>query len=161
MKSFLARTAAAFLSLTLAFCFCVLAAAGPHEKAPSPDDSKAIEEVLLVDQQRADALVNNDTAALERILADDCTYVHPNGRFETKEEVLAGLKAHDRTYVSIEREGVKVKLVGNTAIVTGRNSLKAKYQGKDYNVQNRFLRVYVKRDGRWQMVAHQATSIKE
>jgi hypothetical protein len=45
------------------------------------------------------------------------------------------------------------------AVVTGRNSLKAKYQGKDYNVQNRFLRVYQNHDGRWQMVAHQATPV--
>jgi len=120
---------------------------------------QVIAEVLRIDQERADAFVNNDTAALDRIMADDCTYVHPNGRVETKAEVLEGLKNHDRTYVSIERDDVKVRVFRTIAIVTGRNNLKAKYQGKDYNVQNRFLRVYEKRNGRWQLVAHQATSM--
>jgi hypothetical protein len=92
----------------------------------SGDEAKAIEEVLRIDQERADAMVKNDTDALGRILADDCTYVHPTGKSETKAEVLAGLKAHDRTYLSIERDEVKVKIFGTTAVVSGRNNLKAK-----------------------------------
>jgi ketosteroid isomerase-like protein len=150
-------------STTFAVLFLCLgvSAATPRSAKRSAYTKKAIQDVLHIDQQRADALVKGDTDTLERIIAEDCTYVHPNGKFETKEEVLAGIKAKDRIYESIEREDVKVKLLGNVAVVTGRNNLKAKYQGKDYTVRNRFLRVYVRRRGRWQLAAHQATTIPE
>jgi ketosteroid isomerase-like protein len=137
-------------------------AARPASKHSSASAiKKATEEVLRIDQERADALVKNDTDQLDRIMADDCTYVHPNGKSETKQEVIAGLKAQDRKYESIERDDVKVRIFGTIAVVTGRNNLKANYQGKEYNVQNRFLRVYAKRQGHWQMIAHQATTIPD
>src|SRR5580704_2768004 len=80
-------------------------AARPASKHSSASAiKKATEEVLRIDQERADALVKNDTDQLDRIMADDCTYVHPNGKSETKQEVIAGLKAQDRKYESIERD---------------------------------------------------------
>ncbi len=125
------------------------------------DTAKLEKEVLEVDTQRADAYVNGDVATLDRILADDCTYVHPSGKVETKAELLAGFKAQDRKYKSIKRDDVVVRIYGNTAIVTGRNSISAEYQGKNYDVQNRFTRVYVKQTGKWRLVAHHGSNIAQ
>ena len=125
------------------------------------DAAKLEKEVLEVDTQRADAYVNGDVATLERILADDVSYVHPTGKIETKAEVIAGFKAQDRKYKSIKRDDVVVRIYGNTAIVTGRNSISAEYQGKNYDVQNRFTRVYVKQTGKWQLVAHHGSNIAQ
>ena len=126
-----------------------------------PDAAKLEKEVLEVDTQRADAYVNGDVATLERILADDCSYVHPSGKVETKAELLAGFKAQDRKYKSIQRDDVVVRIYGNTAIVTGRNTISAEYQGKNYDVQNRFTRVYVKQTGKWRLVAHHGSNIAQ
>src|SRR5258706_13737686 len=87
------------------------------------DTGKLEKEVLEVDTQRADAYVNGDVATLERILADDVTYVHPTGKVETKAEVIAGFKQQDRKYKSIKRDDVVVRIYGNTAVVTGRNTI--------------------------------------
>ena len=125
------------------------------------DTAKLEKEVLEVDTQRADAYVNGDVATLERILADDCSYVHPSGKVETKAELLAGFKARDRKYKSIKRDDVVVRIYGNTAIVTGRNTISAEYQGKNYDVQNRFTRVYVKQAGKWRLVAHHGSNIAQ
>ena len=125
------------------------------------DTGKLEKEVLEVDTQRADAYVNGDVATLERILADDCSYVHPSGKVETKAELLAGFKAQDRKYKSIKRDDVVVRIYGNTAIVTGRNSISAEYLGKNYDVQNRFTRVYVKQAGGWRLVAHHGSNIAQ
>lgn len=121
----------------------------------------AEQEVRQVEDQRADAYVRGDPAILERVIADDCTYVHANGKVETKAEVIAGFKKKDRDYQSIERDEVLVRVFGGAGVVTGRNTIKAIYQGKEYVVQNRFVRVYAKRDGRWQLVAHQATNMPQ
>jgi len=125
------------------------------------DTGKLEKEVLEVDTQRADAYVNGDVATLERILADDVSYVHPTGKIETKAEVIAGFKAQDRKYKSIKRDDVVVRIYGNTAIVTGRNTISAEYQGKNYDVQNRFTRVYVKQAGKWRLVAHHGSNIAQ
>ena len=125
------------------------------------DTAKLEKEVLEVDTQRADAYVNGDVATLERILADDCSYVHPSGKVETKAELLAGFKAQDRKYKSIKRDDVVVRIYGSTAIVTGRNTISAEYQGKNYDVQNRFTRVYVKQTGKWRLVAHHGSNIPQ
>ena len=105
------------------------------------------------------AVLEPDVATLERILADDCSYVHPSGKVETKAELLAGFKAQDRKYKSIKRDDVVVRIYGSTAIVTGRNTISAEYQGKNYDVQNRFTRVYVKKGGSWRSVAFQQTLV--
>jgi ketosteroid isomerase-like protein len=125
------------------------------------DTGKLEKEVLEVDTQRADAYVNGDVATLERILADDVTYVHPTGKVETKAEVIAGFKNQDRKYKSIKRDDVVVRIYGNTAVVTGRNTISAEYQGKNYDVQNRFTRVYVKQAGGWRLVAHHGSNIPQ
>jgi ketosteroid isomerase-like protein len=125
------------------------------------DSGKLEKEVLEVDTQRADAYVNGDVATLERILADDVTYVHPTGKVETKAEVIAGFKKQDRKYKSIKRDDVVVRIYGNTAVVTGRNTISAEYQGKNYDVQNRFTRVYVKQADGWRLVAHHGSNIPQ
>ena len=79
----------------------------------TPAEIKAEEEVLKVDTERAEAYMHGDTAALSRILADDCVYVHPTGKVETKEEIIAGFKAGDRKYISIDRDDVVARVYGN------------------------------------------------
>lgn len=125
------------------------------------DTAKLEKEVLDVDTQRAEAYVNGDVATLDRILAEDVTYVHPTGKVETKAEVIAGFKNQDRKYKSIKRDDVVVRIYGSTAVVTGRNTISAEYQGKNYDVQNRFTRVYVKQAGNWHLVAHHGSNIPQ
>src|SRR5262245_17113893 len=76
------------LVVALIVLVAVTAMAQEHGKKAGPV-SKAEEEVLKIDTERAEAYMHGDTAALERILADDVTYVHPTGKVETKAEILA------------------------------------------------------------------------
>jgi hypothetical protein len=53
-----------------------------------------------------------------------------------------------------------VRLYGDTAVVTGRyQNVVCTPQGEQPPKHARFIRVYVRRSGRWQNVAHQATGI--
>src|ERR1044072_1251735 len=67
------------LVVAMLVLFAVTAMAQEHGKKAGPV-SKAEEEVLKIDTERAEAYMHGDTAALERILADDVTYVHPTGK---------------------------------------------------------------------------------
>jgi ketosteroid isomerase-like protein len=59
----------------------------------------------------------------------------------------------------VEATDVKVRIYGDTAVVTGRGIYKEKYKGADYHSDERWISVFVKKNGRWQCVASQATLI--
>ena len=56
---------------------------------------------------------------------------------------------------------MKVHVYGDTAVVTGLNTIKSTLNGKDTSGAYRFTDVFVKRDSRWQVVATQASSVQK
>jgi len=60
---------------------------------------------------------------------------------------------------SNELSDMKVRVYGNTAVITGKADVKGTLGGKDTNGQIMFTRVYVKKNGTWQSVALQQTAI--
>ena len=100
---------------------------------------------------------------LERILADDFVGNSPIG-VTTKAQNIAEAKTNapnitNATYVADE---YTVRFLDpNTAVMTHRATEKGLNKGKEYNDQHRSMHVWVKRDGRWQVVASQASPIPQ
>lgn len=111
--------------------------------------------VLKLEQQWVDALVKADTAALETIYADDLVYTHSSSVVDTKASYIDSIKTGKTKYQSLERDDIKVRVYGDTAIVNCM--AKIKVNGNDISV--RYIHVYVKQKGGWKMAAHQATRI--
>ena len=101
----------------------------------------------------------HDTATLDRIWADDLTFTNPAGEVLTKAQRLASRKSGETKSESFRSDDVQVRLYGDTAVVTSRATVKGQRQGQDIGGQFRITSVYVKRQGRWQLVAGQATRI--
>jgi uncharacterized protein (TIGR02246 family) len=116
-------------------------------------------EVLEADARRVQALLSNDFEALEDLLTDDLTYVHSNGHLDTKDTYIGALRSGATRYLSMEMSGLSVRADGNTAVVTGTFEARVQTRNGEVNPKPRVLIVYVKRDGRWQMLAWQSTSI--
>ncbi len=121
--------------------------------------STAEAEVLSTERQRVAALVKNDLAALDRLLADDLTYTHSSALVETKAEYLSAIRSGKLKYHSLDHEQQRVRLYGDTAVLTGITKVFSTYHGKEGRPTLRFTIVYVKRAGRWQMVAWQSTGV--
>ena len=125
----------------------------------------AAQEVKDLVNQWDEAFMRRDTAALDRILADDFTYTDSSGAVLDRTQYMMSLiKSPDiaiqQSYTS---EDVNVRVYGDTAVVTGRSSVKGRSRGKAQFLpgQYRFTDVWVKRQGRWQAVATQGTSIAQ
>ena len=86
-----------------------------------------------------------------------------NIRAEDKVENRQGKpQAGKTTYEAFDVDDLAVRIYGETAVVTGRSTPKGRNaKGEPIRGQYRFLRVWVKRDGRWQAVAFQGTRIAE
>ena len=122
--------------------------------------TKAKEEIRALEHARNEAIVHGDAATLESMTSDDYTFVTLRGELRTKAEIVKGFSTGAFKYESREISGLKVRVYGNAAVVTGRSSQKGTEDGKDYSGAYRFTRVYVKQDGRWLTVALQATLIE-
>ena len=103
---------------------------------------------------RIHAQITADTIALRRIYADDFLGIGPTGVVRNKAEVIADFTTHALTYQSITTVEVRVRVYGNTAVETGRSTMVGQDKGKDVPRENRFTRVWVMTDGRWQLVAN-------
>ena len=125
-------------------------------------DSQPIERHLRdIEEQLAKAWVAGDRAFIEQVLADDWSVTDLTGRVLTKAQVLEeAFAANDRRVVSMRITGIGVRAFGDWAIVTGRTDAAGEYLGEAVTVTLRFTDVFVKRDGRWQAVASQATLIQ-
>ena len=142
-------------SIVAALLFSVVS--GVIAEAQSEGQRAAAEAERAVrqqDQERIRAQIAADTIALRRIYADDFLGIGPTGVVRNKSEVVADFTSHALTYQSITTSDVLVRVYGNTAVETGRSTMVGQDRGKTVPPDNRFTRVWVMKDGRWQLVAN-------
>lgn len=60
---------------------------------------------------------------------------------------------------SLTHDSVVVKILGKTAMVTGHSSSILEYKGKLFDAPQLFTNVYMKLDGRWQLVVHHVSEL--
>lgn len=114
---------------------------------------------LEADRARFEAQVKGDLAALDKLLASDLTYVHSGGVVETKDEFVGAIKSGKYKYKSIVPEGMSARAFGDAAVVNGKATIDLTSDGREIHVVVRFTDVWVKRDGRWQMVSWHSTRL--
>ena len=123
-------------------------------------DSKSVEQTLMqMERDWGQAGVKKDAAALDKIMADDWVGIDFEGKAITKAEAIADLKAGSSTTQSYELGPMKVRVFGNTAVVTGSDTEKSTYKGKDSSGKYVWTDVWVMRDGRWQAAASQSVKV--
>jgi ketosteroid isomerase-like protein len=131
-------------------------------QSPSPGDTRTVEqEVRAAIEQYRNALLKKDTAALERIWADEYTFVNGRGAVLTKAERLANAKSGSTNLETIKQESdAKIRAYGDdVAIAISHVTLKGQYSGKATNGQFQSSMVWVKRPSGWQLACNQITPI--
>ena len=118
-------------------------------------------EIILLEKRRIEAMINQDTQALDGILDDDLSYTHSSGRIETKAEFIANATSGVTRYRALSQKDVKVRTFGDTAIVTGHGIVHVESSRGENEFPIRFINVYVKRDDTWRMVAWQSTKLPD
>lgn len=130
--------------------------------AQKPAAAKASdrETILQLERDWTQSFVTMDVAANQRIVADDFFGTEPDGRRITKAEMLAELKAEDALESNrLNEDDVKIRFYGTVAVVNGSETWKRKSDGKT----GRFIwtDVFVKRNGKWQVVASQDLEVAD
>jgi hypothetical protein len=137
--------------------FLILSVAG---FALSRDLSKdAQKEVLPTDDARIKARTSGDIQTMSKIYADDYRLVTAEGDIRTKDDQLSELRSGQLQFRPVELLDRAVRIYDNTAIVQSHERSIIIRNGRDIGGDFRANRVYIKRDGRWQLVLTQATRI--
>jgi ketosteroid isomerase-like protein len=112
-----------------------------------------------MERDRAAAVVKADVAMLESMTADDYFLINANGRLSDKATTMRDIKNGVIKLSANEVSDMKVRVYGDTAVVTGKSSAKGTIGGRELKGPVMFTRVYVKKNGKWLSVAFQQTPI--
>ena len=115
------------------------------------------EDVIKLENEFARAVASNDVDALDGILADDWIIIDPDGSIIDKARFLGVIKSGALSHESMESTDLRVRLYGNTAVVTGLTTTKGKFMGQDFAFCERATDIFVKQTDRWQCVLTQLT----
>ena len=121
----------------------------------------AVEAIRLLEEERNQAILHGDAAALQRMTSDDYTFVTLRGEMLSKAAIVENFRSGAAKYQSREISDLNIRVYGNSAVVTGRAVQKGAENGKDYSGDYWFTRVYVNQGGRWITVALQTTMIRK
>jgi ketosteroid isomerase-like protein len=125
------------------------------------------EKVLLgLHEHWAAARVDGDIAFLERFYGEELRLQQADGSIMQRNddiELFNRAGKSDSEVVKpeyIRHADMRVTRYGETAVVTGIEQLKGTYKGRAGEMALRFTNTLVRRDGRWQLIAHQSTRIQ-
>ncbi|HKZ79553.1 MAG TPA: nuclear transport factor 2 family protein [Pyrinomonadaceae bacterium] len=118
----------------------------------------AEQELRQLNDEWVKALVRRDTVTLERVMADDFVSAYPL-EGDDKSQFIGDVVSGDLAVEYLNRENVTVRIWGDAAVLTGRDSAKWNYKGREFAGHYKILHVYSRRGERWQMVALQACPI--
>jgi len=102
------------------------------------------------------ALKNRDWDELAAIYSDDYMLVRPDGSVLSKEEVLRDLRIGGLTFKAIEIADVKVRIHGETAILTAASRTVTSRDGKEAKSHIRLVAVYVTDQSRLRLAHFQS-----
>jgi uncharacterized protein (TIGR02246 family) len=144
-----------------AVTFLMAAIASGQEQGAARDPRKIVEQAIRkLDNERIQAQIHADAAALERIYAEDFIGVGPSGTVRTKPQVIADFTSGNLRFQSITTDDVKVRVYGNAAVETGLSTMNGQDKGNAVPHDTRFTRVWIKQQGRWRLVAnHYSTNM--
>lgn len=110
------------------------------------------EKIEQLEYELVGAFLNRDVNALERILADEFIITDPHGPSFTKEQYLADLEAERVTFKSLAIDEIEVRVIDNTAVVTGKATADGRSQDGLYKGQYSFMDVYLRKRSGWQAI---------
>jgi ketosteroid isomerase-like protein len=117
------------------------------------------QEIRMLESRLREAVLAGATAVLNDLLADDYTNTDAYGVVRHKAQVIADVQSGNASVEAIGLDDISVSLYGDAAVLTAKRTVRGRASDRDSSGQFRQIRVYAKRQGRWQAVMLQMTRI--
>ena len=132
-------------------------------KSPKAETGPTAEGALAADNEFAEAMKDNDANRIESLLSDDYAVIPTNSDVvEGKDTFPNGIKSGVLTKSVFQTTEPRVRLYGNTAVVTTKVVMAGVFHGKLYkDVGERQTEVWVWKDKAWKCVLTHETELKD
>ena len=140
---------------------CFLLAALAYSSAQTENNAGTEQQVKKVEESRRQAVLRNDIKALDLLIAPDYTAVMNlfGGKVTTKADELALDQADARKVESWNPTDVSIRIYDNVGLVIGLAEVTDILKGERRHIRFRYTHVWVKRNGRWQLVHRHTTRV--
>ena len=115
-------------------------------------------DIIAIGQRIADlskAMIAKDSGALSDLLSEDVAYGHTNGMIQTKAEFIRSIMSGEQDYKTFEVDSMHIKTYGITTIVNAHAKAKLLFKGNSLDLNMKMLLVWIKKNGKWVLVARQ------
>ena len=149
-------------SLDIFYLLPAIALLSFGQATPESSNSSAVsvEQTLMqLERDWTQASLKSDVDTLNKIMADDWVNIDFLGKTVTKAQTIANLKTGLPATQAAGLGEMKVRVFGDSAIVTGSDTGKSGSKGKQVIEKYLWTDVFVRRNGRWQAVASQSTKV--
>ena len=119
--------------------------------------TKAESELIAIEKKRSEAIAKHDTDFLTRLYADDFRGVTATGVEVNKTTLMTVFKRDDPT-TKFELAELRARVFRDAAVTSGRLIGGTAATGEIVH-DSKFMHVYIRRKGRWQLIAGQGTML--
>jgi ketosteroid isomerase-like protein len=144
---------------SLVLLLAMLAAGADRVPAAGNARSGVEQELLALETAWDNAVAAKDQAKLEEIVDDDFIVNSADGSVANKSQMIASIMAPELIIEPFQTEDVRVRVYGNTAVLSGWFAQRGTYKGDVFEGISRYTDVYVKRGGKWRAVLAHATRL--
>lgn len=117
--------------------------------------------ILQVTRDACKAFVDADTRRLTEVLTEDFTLTDADGKVTTRADEIASVASGAVRYEVFENHDMKVRVYGDSAVVTGRTTVKGTAGASAFAAEFQFTDAIVRRGGRWWFAASHISRIVE
>jgi ketosteroid isomerase-like protein len=136
---------------------CLLAALAP----PLAAQKSEADAVRALELKWSESYLKRQVDILSSLMADDFVITIEDGSTYSKTGYISHAAAPSLNVEMAEMSDVKVRMHGNTAVVTGAYHERGQDDGKPYEYHDRFTDVWMKTGGKWQVIAsHYSLPVK-
>jgi len=115
------------------------------------------DELAKVEAEFANAIVKNSPEEIRQFVSDDWIIINADGGIIDRQRFLEVIKSGTLTHEMMESDDVRVRVYGDSAVVSAVTRSKGKFMGQEFTTHERSTDVFVRRDGQWRCVLTQLT----
>lgn len=137
--------------------------AGPRPESVGTTGRSAAAEAELndIENRWIKATLAGDANFLDRIYADNYTFVNPMGQLMSRQDDINDVKSGRLKFTSAEPSNVQTRVFGDTAVVTGILTVNGTYGDEDISGRYRWTDTFVRQNGEWKVAASHVNRIVE
>ena len=133
---------------------------GTAAAARGPANSPQVDDVIAALKTYEAAILASDTVTLKNIWADDYMFINAQGVIATRAQRLANFASGATNVLeAVNQREIVVHVYGDAAVTFQLFTLRGRFGGVETNTEVRGSFTWLKRAGRWQLIANQVIPV--